>query len=170
MNVKIQRLDKSLPLPVYETQGSVGFDLLAREDTTIESGAIVLIPSNIIVECPNGYMLAVASRSSTPRKKGLTMPHGFGVIDKDYCGPEDEIKIQVYNFTDKAVTIHKGDKIAQGLFIRVDTFTFEEVDQIKDDSRGGFGSTDQAKNPEGLKQSKTPTATHPIHDPVRKEM
>ena len=161
MNVKIQRLDKSLPLPVYETQGSVGFDLLAREDTTIESGAIVLIPSNVIVECPDGYMLAVASRSSTPRKKGLTMPHGFGIIDKDYCGPEDEIKIQMYNFTEKNVTIQKGDKIAQGLFIRVDTFTFEEVDQIKDSSRGGFGSTDQAKNPEGIKTPKQEiTARH----------
>lgn len=141
MKVKIQRLDKSLPLPTYETDGSVGFDLLAREDTTIEAGKIELIPGNVIVECPDGYMLAVASRSSTPRKKGLTMPHGFGIIDKDYCGPEDEIKIQVYNFTDETVTIHKGDKIAQALFVRVDTFEFDEVDQIKEESRGGFGST-----------------------------
>ncbi len=169
MKVKIQRLDKSLPLPMYETSGAVGFDFLARETTTIEPGAITLIPGNVVVEAPKGYMLAVASRSSTPRKKGLTMPHGFGVIDQDYCGPEDEIKIQVYNFKDEAVTIEKGDKIAQGMFVRVDTFEFEEVDQIKEESRGGFGSTDISKRPEGLKAEAT-SATHPIHDPVKEEV
>jgi len=170
MRVKIQRLDKTIPLPIYETSGSVGFDLLAREDTTISAGSIELIPGNVIIECPKGYMLAIASRSSTPRKKGLTMPHGFGVIDKDYCGPEDEIKIQMYNFTNEDVTIHKGDKIAQGLFVRVDTFEFEEVDQIKGGSRGGFGSTDQSKKPSGLGKITAPSATHPIHDPHKLEV
>lgn len=142
MKTRIQRVDKSLPLPVYETGGSVGFDILARETVMIESGKIELVPGNIIVEVPKGYMLAVASRSSTPLKKGLTPPHGFGIIDHDYCGPEDEIKIQVYNFSGESVTIERGEKIAQGVFVRVDKFEWEEVDSIKDNSRGGFGSTD----------------------------
>lgn len=142
MRVKITRIDKSLPLPVYETGGSVGFDLLAREDAVIQPKSIELIPGNVIVEVPSGYALVVASRSSTPRKHGLTKPHGIGIIDQDYCGPEDEVKIQVFNFTDEPVSIAKGTKIAQGLFIRVDKVEFEEVDQIKDSSRGGFGSTD----------------------------
>ena len=107
--VRIQRVDKSLPLPVYETAGSVGFDLLARETVTIAPGNIELIPGNVIVEVPMGYMLAVASRSSTPRKKGLTQPHGFGIIDHDYCGPQDEVKIQVYNFSATAVTVERGE-------------------------------------------------------------
>lgn len=145
MHVRIQRVDKSLPLPVYETAGSVGFDLLAREITTIEPGKIELIPANVIVEVPQGYMLAVASRSSTPRKKGLTQPHGFGIIDHDYCGPTDEVKIQVYNFSDVAVTIERGEKIAQGVFVRVDKFEWREVDSIREESRGGFGSTDGVK-------------------------
>lgn len=142
MNVRIQRVDKSLPLPVYATEGSVGFDLLARESVTIQPGKIELIPGNVIVEVPAGYMLAVASRSSTPKKKGLTPPHGFGIIDHDYCGPEDEVKIQVYNFSSEPVTIERGEKIAQGVFVRVDKFEWEEVDSIKESSRGGFGSTD----------------------------
>lgn len=141
MDVRIQRIDKSLPLPVYETEGSVGFDILARVKVTVEAGKIELIPSNIIVEVPVGYMLVVASRSSTPRKKGLTQPHGFGIIDHDYCGPEDEVKIQVYNFSGTPVTIERGEKIAQGVFVRVDKFDWEEVDSIRDESRGGFGST-----------------------------
>ena len=141
MKIRIKRIDKSLPLPIYETEGSVGFDLFAREDAEVKPKEIVLIPSNVIVEVPEGYALIVASRSSTPRKHGLTKPHGIGVIDKDYCGPEDEVKIQVYNFTNKVVEIKKGTKIAQGLFMRVDRFEFHEVDEIKDESRGGFGST-----------------------------
>jgi dUTP pyrophosphatase len=141
MKVKIKRIDKSIPLPVYETDGAVGFDISAREDFAIKPGEIVLVPSNVIVEVPKGYMLIVASRSSTPRKKGVMQPHGFGIIDHDYCGPEDEIKIQVYNFTDSAVEIKKGDKIAQGVFVRIDKFEWEESDEIRVESRGGFGST-----------------------------
>lgn len=142
MQVRIQRIDKNLPLPVYETAGSVGFDLVARESVSIEPGKIELIPGNVIVEVPEGYMLAVASRSSTPKKKGLTPPHGFGIIDHDYCGPTDEIKIQVYNFSDMVVAIERGEKIAQGVFVRVDKFEWQEVDSIREESRGGFGSTD----------------------------
>lgn len=142
MKVKIKRIDKSLPLPVYETQGSVGFDLLARENTTIEPGSIELVPANLVVEVPKGYMLALVSRSSTPRKKGLTKPHSIGVIDQDYCGENDELKIQVYNFTKEPVTVEKGEKIAQGIFVRVDKFEWEEVDSMNNQDRGGFGSTD----------------------------
>jgi len=143
MNVKISRIDKSLPLPVYETKGSVGFDLLSRTEMEIEPKTIKLIPANIIVEVPDGYALIIASRSSTPRKHGLTKPHGIGIIDQDYCGPEDEVKIQVFNFTDDPVVIPKGTKLAQGLFTRVDRLDFEEVNNIKEESRGGFGSTDK---------------------------
>ena len=141
MKVKIKRIDKSIPLPIYETDGAVGFDISAREDFVVQPGEIVLVPSNIIVEVPKGYMLIVASRSSTPRKKGVMQPHGFGIIDHDYCGPEDEIKIQVYNFTGGTVEIKRGDKIAQGVFVRIDKFDWEEIDEIKVQSRGGFGST-----------------------------
>lgn len=142
MNVRIKRIDPSLPLPVYETPGAVGFDLLARETHIIQPGEILLIPSNVIVEVPPGYALIIASRSSTPRKHGLTKPHGIGIIDQDYCGPEDEVKIQVYNFTAKPVTIERGTKLAQGLFVRTDRAEFEEVEEIKKPTRGGFESTD----------------------------
>ena len=85
---KIKRIDKSLPLPVYETNGRVGFDIIARETTEVPPKEIKLVPGNIIVEVPKGYMLMVASRSSTPRKKGLTQPHGLGIIDHDYDSNE----------------------------------------------------------------------------------
>ena len=142
MKVKIKRLDKELPLPMYETSGSVGFDLLCRESVTIAPQTVVLIPANVIVETPPGYMLMVTLRSSTPRKQGLLIPHGVGIIDQDYCGEGDEIQIQIYNFTDQPVTVERGDRIAQGIFVRVDTAEWSEVAEMRSETRGGFGSTD----------------------------
>ena len=143
MDVKIKRIDKSLPLPKYETNGSVGFDLLCRESAEIAPQEIALIPANVIVETPPGYMLMICMRSSTPRKIGLMMAQGLGIIDNDYCGEEDELKIQVYNFTDEPVMIERGSRIAQAIFVRVGTAEWNEVDQMTTPSRGGFGSTDK---------------------------
>ena len=140
MKAKIKRIDKSLPLPTYQTSGSVGFDIYSREDMEIKPREIALIPGNIIVETPPGYMLLVALRSSTPRKKGLTKPHGIGVIDNDYCGEGDEIKVQVYNNTDNNVKVEKGERVAQGIFVKVDKFDWEEMETMGK-TRGGFGST-----------------------------
>jgi dUTP pyrophosphatase len=142
MKVKIFRLDKTLPLPIYETQGSVGFDFLAREAVEIAAEEIKLIPANVVIETPPGFALLVTSRSSTPRKKGLMQPHGLGVIDQDYCGSEDEIKIQVHNFSAKNVVVERGEKIAQGLFVRCEQAEFEEIEKVENKTRGGFGSTD----------------------------
>ena len=109
---------------------------------TIAPQTVALIPANVIVETPPGYMLMVTLRSSTPRKLGLLIPHGVGVIDLDYCGEGDEIQIQVFNFTDQPVTIERGNKIAQGIFVRVDTAEWSEVSEMGSETRGGFGSTD----------------------------
>ena len=146
MKVKIKRVDKNLPLPRYETAGSVGFDFICRESVTIKPRSLELIPANVIVQTPPGYMLMVTLRSSTPRKLGLLIPHGVGVIDQDYCGEDDEVKIQVYNFSSNPVTVERGDRIAQGIFVRADTAQWSEVDRIESETRGGFGSTDNEGN------------------------
>jgi len=142
MKVRIKRVDRSLPLPVYETAGAVGFDILCREPTTIEPKSIGRIPGNAIVKVPEGYALVVALRSSTPEKKQLLCPHGIGIVDNDYCGDGDEILVQVYNFSDAPVTVARGEKIAQGIFVKVEKADWEETDSINESSRGGFGSTD----------------------------
>jgi dUTP pyrophosphatase len=141
LRVRIMRIDPELPLPTYETPGAVGFDLLARVETTVEAGRVGRIPANVVVETPPGYMLLVAARSSLPGRRGLSVPHGIGVIDQDYCGASDEILVQVYNFTDAPVTVPRGERIAQGVFVRVDRAGWEETDFTQRQSRGGFGST-----------------------------
>lgn len=140
MKVKIKRIDKSLPLPVYQTKGSAGFDILARETTEIKPNEIALIPGNVVVKVPEGYMLLLALRSSTPRKKGLLKPHGVGILDNDYCGEEDELMIQVYNYSGKNAVVERGERIAQGIFVKIDKFEWEEADNMGA-SRGGLGST-----------------------------
>jgi dUTP pyrophosphatase len=143
MEVKIKRIDKSLPLPAYESIGAAGFDLLARLETTVLPGQIALVPTNIVVEIPKSHMLQIVSRGSTPRKKGLLPPHGIGIIDSDYRGNGDEIMIQVYNFTSDTVIIDRGEKIAQGIFVPVDLASWDEVSDMTSNTRGGFGSTDK---------------------------
>lgn len=141
LQVRIARVDPTLPLPAYETSGAVGFDLLARVETTVAPGALARIPTNVIVETPPGYMLLIAARSSLPGRRGLSVPHGIGVIDQDYCGADDEILVQVYNFTAAPVIVGRGERIAQGVFVRVDRARWTESTFAARPARGGFGST-----------------------------
>jgi dUTP pyrophosphatase len=141
LQVAIKRIDSDLPLPTYATEGSVGFDLLCREEIEIAPRTVELIPSNVIVRIPAGYMLLLTLRSSTPLRKGLLIPNGVGIIDQDYCGEGDELKVQVFNFREEAaVTVTRGERIAQGIFIPVMVVRWDEVGEMGQ-GRGGFGST-----------------------------
>lgn len=140
--VNIKRIDTSLPLPTYATSGSVGFDLLCREDTEIAPRRLGLIPGNVIVQTPPGYMLMLTLRSSTPRRKGLLIPNGVGIIDQDYCGEGDELMVLVFNFREEAVMVKRGERVAQGIFIPVMNVLWDEVEDVGK-GRGGFGSTGQ---------------------------
>jgi dUTP pyrophosphatase len=140
LQVNIKRVDPELPLPGYATSGSVGFDLICRQDTEIGPGHLARIPGNIIVETPPGYMLLLTMRSSTAQRKGLLIPNGVGVIDQDYCGEGDELMVSVYNFRNEAVTVMRGERVAQGIFVPIARVVWHEVNQIGQ-GRGGFGST-----------------------------
>ena len=147
MEVSIKRVDKSLPLPRYESAGATAFDFITRETTVIPPGDMSLVPGNVIIAIPKGYTLLIVPRSSLPRKKALVSPHSFGVIDQDYCGDEDEILIQVQNISDVPVTVERGERIAQGLFVRVDQAEWREVETHGASARGGFGSTGTHTSP-----------------------
>jgi len=140
MDVEIRRIDPELPLPAYHSAGAAGFDLYCREERIVAPREIALLPANVVVTTPPGYMLLVAARSSTPRK-GLLVPHGIGVVDHDYRGDDDEIQVQVYNFTDAPVTVARGERIAQGIFVPVERAAWLEVARMDAPTRGGFGST-----------------------------
>src|SRR5262249_25333472 len=106
----------------------------------IAPGEVTLVPTGLVIEVPKGHVLGVFARSSTPLKRGLMVANGVGVVDSDYCGPTDEIKIEVFNFTSQPVAIKRGDRRAQGLLIPVVRAEWEERVPEKA-ARGGFGST-----------------------------
>ncbi len=141
MIVSLQRIDPTLPLPEYHTSGAAAFDFVTRETTIIPPRGMGLVPGNIVVKVPAGYALLILPRSSLPRKKGLICPHSLGLIDQDYHGPKDEIFVQVQNVTDQSVTVERGERIAQGLFVKIDRAEWQEVDTHGAETRGGFGST-----------------------------
>lgn len=141
MQVKIKRVDPSLPLPEYHTPGAAAFDIYTREAATIPPGGTAFLPTNLIVATPPGYVLNIFARSSSARKKGLTMRNGVAVIDPDYCGNEDEIHLMVYNFSKQTVTIERGERISQGIFVKIEQGEWEEVTEMTTPSRGGFGTT-----------------------------
>lgn len=139
MKIKIKRIEKDLPLPEYQTSGAVAFDLYSRLESIIKPKSLERLPTNIIVEIPEGYMLEIKDRSSTLKRKGLLVTTGY--IDNDFHGEEDEILLQVYNLTDNDVKIEKGERLGQGVFVKVEKAQWEEIDKMKETARGGFGST-----------------------------
>ncbi len=141
IRVRVRRVRQNAQLPSYQTAGSAGFDLAAAADLVVPSGEVRLIPTGLVVEVPAGMFLGIFARSSTPLKRGLMVANGVGVIDPDYCGPEDEVKIQVLNFSREPVEVRTGDRIAQGIFLPATRVTWDEVDTLRTDSRGGFGAT-----------------------------
>jgi dUTP pyrophosphatase len=141
MKLNVKRIDKNLELPEYKTKGAVGFDLTARLETVIKPFEVTLIPLNIVVKVPKGYGLFLFSRSSVPGKKGLMVANSVGVIDQDYHGEDDEIKMAVLNFTKKDVIVEKGERICQGIIMKIAVPTITEVKKMANKSRGAFGTT-----------------------------
>jgi len=141
MNVRIRRLRPDIPLPRHESDLAAAFDIAAADDVVVEPGRVALVPTGLVIEVPGGMFLGIFARSSTPVKRGLMVANGVGVIDPDYCGPHDEIKVAVMNFTNAPVAVRRGDRIAQGIFLAAPRVSWEEHDELRDTSRGGFGAT-----------------------------
>ena len=141
MNVRIKRVRPHVELPGYQSAGAAAFDLAAAETIAIQPGEVALVPTGLVIEVPAGMFLAIFARSSTPLKRGLMVANGVGVVDPDYSGPSDEIKVAVLNFRTTAVTLSPGERIAQGILLPAPRVTWIEIDELEAPSRGGFGAT-----------------------------
>jgi len=140
LTIRITRIHADAVLPEYQTADAAAFDLAAVENVTVAPGRVALIPTGLVIQVPLRMFLGIFARSSTPMKKGLMVANGVGVIDPDYCGPTDEVKIAVVNFTDEPVTVRAGDRIAQGILLDAPRVEWAEA-ETSDVSRGGFGSS-----------------------------
>jgi dUTP pyrophosphatase len=140
MDVRITRLDESVSLPSYQTAGAAGFDLASSVEMTIAPGEVALVPTGLVIAAPPGHFVGVFARSSTPLKRGLMVANGVGIVDADYSGPQDEIRIEVLNFTSAPVVVRRGDRLAQGVILPFVRASWKEG-PADGRTRGGFGAT-----------------------------
>ena len=139
LRVDVQRLDPEMPLPAYAHPGDAGIDLHARESIVIRSGGgRVLMPTGIAIAIPLGWAGFVLPRSGLALKHGLSVVNSPGLIDSAYRGELKVVLINTDPTDDYEVT--RGDRIAQLVLQRVGEVTWNEVDELSGDDRGGgFG-------------------------------
>lgn len=139
--VAILRLDPDLPLPAYARPGDAGLDLHAAETVTLKPGARALVATGVAVAIPHGYAGLVLPRSGLALRHGVGLLNSPGLIDAGYRG---ELKVLLVNHDPAAaVTLARGDRIAQLVIQRVERAELEEVSALPSSERGtaGFGST-----------------------------
>jgi dUTP pyrophosphatase len=141
VRVPLVLLDAELPVPSYAHPGDAGADLSARVDVVLEPGERALVPTGVALALPDGWVGLVHPRSGLAARSGVTVLNAPGTIDAGYRG---EVAVVLVN-TDRtrAVSIARGDRIAQLVVQRVATAQFDVVTELPPAVRGdgGFGST-----------------------------
>jgi len=144
VRVALRRLPEAhdLPLPSYMSAHAAGADLCAavEEELVLQPGERALVPTGISIALPPGYEAQVRPRSGLAMRDGVTCLNSPGTIDADYRGP---IGVILANLGSRAVTIRRGDRIAQLVVAPVSRASFELVEELPESVRGanGFGST-----------------------------
>lgn len=141
LRVDFIKLDPGVETPAQAHRGDAGYDLTSRVDVTLEPGRRSLVPTGIAVAIPDGYAGFVQPRSGLAARHGISIVNTPGLIDSHYRG---EVKVILVNLDAvEAFVIHRGDKICQLVFQKVEAVDFVEVDRLGSTERGegGFGST-----------------------------
>lgn len=140
MKIKIKYHSDEIEELRYIDGKSDWIDLRAAEDVEMKAGEFKLISLGISVKLPEGYEMIIAPRSSTFKNFGIIQTNSIGVIDETYSGDNDIIKMPVLAM--RNTTIHVNDRICQFRIIKHQpTITFDEVEHLDGEDRGGFGST-----------------------------
>jgi len=141
VNIKIQLVDKSLPVPKYAHKGDAGLDLYSAADVVVKPFERMLVPGGIKIAIPEGYAGFVQPKSGLAIKHGIALVNSPGLIDSGYRG---EVSVILINLDrDNDFTIKKGDKICQLVIKKIEQAELIETDglDVSDRGEGGFGST-----------------------------
>ena len=140
--ILVKKLDPSIELPAYKTEGASGMDLMAfiKEPIILKSQNSCLVPTGIAVAFSNEFEIQIRPRSGLAAKNNISVLNTPGTIDSDYRG---ELKIILYNHGADDFFVNNGDRIAQMVLMPVLKASFEEVEDLPNTIRGtgGFGST-----------------------------
>ena len=129
-------------LPKRSTKYSAGYDFEASQNYVIKPNEIVKIPTGIKVTMNQDEMLMIVVRSSMGFKYNVRMCNQVGIIESDYYNNESNeghMWVALQNHGTNDYIINKGDKFAQGIFVKF--LTVDNEEEIKTERKGGFGST-----------------------------
>lgn len=142
MDIKV-KYHTDIVKPIAQAHTGEWCDLKAAQEYNLTEG-FYMIDLGISIQLPKGYEAIIAPRSSTFKKFGIIQTNGIGIIDETYCGENDIWKMPV--FATRPTTIPAGERICQ---FRIQPIQGElniiEVEQMNNENRGGFGSTDLNK-------------------------
>ena len=140
--VLIKKLDPTVELPSYKTDGASGMDLMAllNEPINLKPNSSCLVPTGIAVAFSSDFEIQIRPRSGLAAKNSISVLNTPGTIDSDYRG---EIKVILFNHGKKDFLINNKDRIAQMILTPVIKMNLEETDDLPKTIRGegGFGST-----------------------------
>lgn len=131
-------------LPKRSTKYSAGYDFSLLEDLVLEPNQIKKIPTGIKASMESDEVLFIIIRSSLGFKYNIRLTNQVGVIDKDYYNNdsnEGHIYISICNEGDKTLNLRKGDRFAQGIFIKY--LKVDDEEDINEVRTGGTGSTNK---------------------------
>ena len=138
--IRIKYFTEAIDKLDYIDGKSDWIDLRASEDVVLKAGEFKLIPLGVAMELPQGYEAHIVPRSSTFKTWGIIQTNSMGVVDCSYCGDNDMWRMPVYATRD--VEIHVNDRICQFRIMKNQPkISFEEVEHLDNEDRGGFGST-----------------------------
>ncbi|SRR5581483_3120925 len=143
LELRIKRLDQNdndIALPQYATDHAAGMDLRINRTIEIAPGEILMAPTGIAMEIPEGYEGQVRPRSGLAAKHGITCLNTPGTIDADYRG---ELKVILINHGKEPVRFERGTRIAQLVISKYQKVSVLEVEELQESVRaeGGFGHT-----------------------------
>ena len=140
--VLIKKLDPTVELPAYKTEGSSGMDLMAlvKEPINLKPNSSCLVPTGLAVAFSTDFEIQIRPRSGLAAKNSISVLNTPGTIDSDYRG---EIKVILFNHGKNDFLINNKDRIAQMILTPVIKMDLEETDNLPETIRGegGFGST-----------------------------
>ena len=142
VKVLLKKLDSSVELPSYKTDGASGMDLMAfiKEPINLKPYSSCLVPTGISLAFSSEFEIQIRPRSGLAAKSNISVLNTPGTIDSDYRG---EIKVILFNHGSDDFLINNKDRIAQMVLIPVVKMDLEETDDLPNTVRGkgGFGST-----------------------------
>ena len=142
VKVLLKKLDSSVELPLYKTDGASGMDLMAfiKEPINLKPYTSCLVPTGISMAFSDEFEIQIRPRSGLAAKNSISVLNTPGTIDSDYRG---EIKVILFNHGSNDFLINNKDRIAQMVLTPVVKMDLEETDDLPNTVRGegGFGST-----------------------------